>query len=333
MNAPFLHAEIVRDQQALAALAPRWWLLWQHSPSATPFQSPAWLIAWWRQFAPGELATIAVWRGSRLAGLAPFYIEHGERGRRLLPVGISLSDYLDVLIEPIGHEAVEQAMMEAARSLSWRTWELEEAAPDSRAARLRCPEWLVLSTAAQSACPVIELQGATDLAGCVPAKRRRQLRRALAFAAHRGPTAIMPADARPGYFLDHLFRLHAACWRSRGQPGVLADPKVSSFLVEALPALAAHQLARCYLLEIGGVVAGAYLGLLDRGRAYAYLGGFDPAFADESPGSILIGHAIGEAIREGAAEFHFLRGGEAYKYSWGAADRWNVKQTFARLIP
>jgi CelD/BcsL family acetyltransferase involved in cellulose biosynthesis len=333
MNAPFLHAEIVRDEQGLAELAPQWWALWQHAPSATPFQSPAWLAAWWRHFAPGELATIAVWRGSRLAGLAPFYIEHGERGGRLLPVGISLSDYLDVLVEPVGHEPVEDAMMEAARSLSWQTWELEEAAPHSRAVRLRCPEWLILRSAEQSPCPVIELHGATGLAACVPAKRRRQLRRALAFAARRGPTAIVPADARPGYFLDQLFRLHAACWEARGQPGVLADPKVRSFLEEALPALSHRQIARCYLLEIGGVTSGAYLGFLDRGRAYAYLGGFDPAFADESPGSILIGHAIGEAIREGAAEFHFLRGAEAYKYSWGAADRWNRKQTFARSKP
>jgi CelD/BcsL family acetyltransferase involved in cellulose biosynthesis len=333
MNAPFVHAEIIGDAQALEALAPHWWELWQHSPSATPFQSPAWLIAWWRHFAPGELATVAVWRGSRLAGLAPFYIEHGEHGDRLLPVGISLSDYLDVLVEPLGHDAVEDAMMEAARSLSWRMWELDEAAPDSRALGLRCPEWLALRSTEQSVCPVIELTGATDLADCVPPKRRRQLRRSLAFAARRGPVVIIPANARPGCFLDQLFRLHAACWGARDQPGVLAAPKVRDFLEDALPAIAARHLARCYLVEIGGVVAGAYLGFSDRGRAYAYLGGFDPAYADESPGSILIGHAIGEAIREAATEFHFLRGGESYKYRWGAVGRWNRKQTFARSKP
>jgi CelD/BcsL family acetyltransferase involved in cellulose biosynthesis len=330
MNAPFLHAEIVRDAGSLGALAPQWWELWQNSPSATPFQSPAWLIAWWRRFGPGDLATIAVWRGSRLTGLAPFYLERGARGDRLLPLGISLSDYLDLLVEPIGHELVEAAILEAARSLDWRTWELEEAAPHSRALRLRCPDGLTLSSAEQSACPVIELTGSADLAGCVPGKRRRQLRRSLARAAERGAIAIVPAETRPIHFLHELFRLHAACWRARREGGVLTDPGVREFLADALPALAARRLARCYLVEIGGAVTGAYLGFLDRGRAYAYLGGFDPDFADASPGSILIGHAISEAIREGAAEFHFLRGREAYKYQWGALDRWNRKQTFGR---
>lgn len=330
MNAPFLHAAIVREAGALEALAPDWWELWQHSPRSTPFQSPGWLTAWWRHFQPGELATIAVWRGSRLVGLAPFYLERDGHGNRLLPLGISLSDYLDLLVEPIGHQPVEEAIVEAARSLDWRSWELDEAAPHSRALRLRCPDGLALAGREQSACPVIELSGGPDLAGCVPGKRRRQLRRSLAHAAARGPTAVMRAESRPLYFLNELFRLHAAGWNARGEDGVLADPKVRDFLTEAVPAIGARGLARCYLVEIGGKVAGAYLGFLDRGRAFAYLGGFDPAFADASPGSILIGHAIAEAIREGAAEFHFLRGREAYKYQWGAVDRWNCKQTFTR---
>lgn len=59
----------------------------------------------------------------------------------------------------------------------------------------------------------------------------------------------------------------------------------------------------------------AYYGFLGRGRAYAYLGGFNLAFEEASSGAILIGHAGGEAIDEGAREFHFLCGREAYKYS------------------
>ena len=80
----------------------------------------------------------------------------------------------------------------------------------------------------------------------------------------------------------------------------------------------------------GGALAGVYYGMQHAGRAYAYLGGFDPAFEEASPGAILIGHAIAEAIGEGAGEFHFLRGREAYKYSWGAADRWNQRRLWTR---
>ena len=85
-----LTTEILPDADAFAALAPAWWELWRRAPGATPFQSPAWLIPWWRRFAPGELFTIAAYRCGQLIGLAPLYIENGAYGRRVLPVGISL---------------------------------------------------------------------------------------------------------------------------------------------------------------------------------------------------------------------------------------------------
>jgi CelD/BcsL family acetyltransferase involved in cellulose biosynthesis len=85
-----------------------------------------------------------------------------------------------------------------------------------------------------------------------------------------------------------------------------------------------------WLLRLGDEIAGAYYGFHQQDRAYAYLGGFDPAFEFESPGTILVGHAIAEARREGAREFHFLRGREAYKYEWGAEDRWNQRRSFRR---
>ena len=51
---------------------------WQASPSATPFQSPAWLIPWWDVFGPGVLAVHAVYAGDELVGLAPLYHERGR---------------------------------------------------------------------------------------------------------------------------------------------------------------------------------------------------------------------------------------------------------------
>ncbi|MDW6023577.1 GNAT family N-acetyltransferase [Mesorhizobium sp. BAC0120] len=331
MNAHSLHAEIIRAPEALEASCQGWWELWRRCSSATPFQMPPWLMAWWRCFAPGELATIAVWRGSRLVGLAPFYDEQSAQGHRLLPLGISVSDYLDVLIEPEGQESIGAAMIDAGRSLAWQSWELEELHPDAHALALPCPDTLCCRRVDQSVCPVIELRGKPDLAGCVPARRRRQLRRAQAAANRIGEATITAAQSRPSYFLDHLFRLHAACWQVRGEAGVLDHPAVRRFHREVLPILADHGVARCYLLDIGGIVAGAYYGFLDRGRAYAYIGGFDPEFAEQSPGSILIGHAIAEAIRAGASEFHFLRGRESYKYSWGAVDRLNQKLVYSRV--
>ena len=327
-----LRSEIIRDGQALVALAPQWWALWRRCPSATPFQTPGWLLPWWRHFSPGRLATIAVWRDGQLAAFAPFYLEDGREGKRLLPVGIALSDYLDVLIEPGMEDEAAALIFEAGLSLDWDRWEFEELRPEALATALVSPSIVANSADEQSACPVIALAGGDDLAGCVPARRRRQLRRAHAAAARRGPVTIEAVSGETGTFLDCLFRLHGRRWSERGEQGVVSEKSVRDFHRDTLQALSSAGLARCYQIRIGGSVAGAYYGMCDGRRAYAYLGGFDPAFSEESPGSILTGHAIAEAIREGAAEFHFLRGREAYKYSWGATDRWNRRRTFRRVI-
>ncbi len=127
-----------------------------------------------------------------------------------------------------------------------------------------------------------------------------------------------------------MIRLHSLRWESRGEAGVLADPRVRDFHTRSLPRLAAARLARLYALQIGDAVAAVYYGFLHNDHAYGYLTGIDPEFEHESPGTLLLAHAMEEAIREGAREFHFLRGGEAYKYGWGAVDRWNRRRVFTR---
>lgn len=86
-----------------------------------------------------------------------------------------------------------------------------------------------------------------------------------------------------------------------------------------------------YRLAIGGQAAALYYGFSDHCRSYAYLGGFDPRYDDCSPGSLIIAHAISEAMREGAREFHFLRGDESYKSAWGATRRCNQIRRFLRV--
>ncbi|RWK57610.1 GNAT family N-acetyltransferase [Mesorhizobium sp.] len=326
-----LRSEIIDDPAALAALAPRWRELWAHSRTATPFQSPAWLVPWWRAFAPGELATIAVWRGDDLVGLAPLYLEHATSGSRLLPVGISLSDYLDVLCLPGIEAAVAAVIADRVVAIDWSQWILPDLPAGAAGLTIAHPALEAVQLVDHAACPVLSIAGDDALAVCVPARRRRQLRRAHNAARRRGRVSIIPAQADLKAFFDHLIRLHRARWAGRGD-GVLADPVAEEFHRQALPMLAEQGLVRCWLVAIDDAVVGAYYGFHYRHRAYAYLGGFDPDYAEESPGAILIGHAIAEAAREGAREFDFLRGQESYKYGWGAVDQWTMRKVWTRSM-
>src|SRR2546423_1083355 len=70
----------------------------------TPFQSPAWLIAWSKHLARGELLVLSFTREENLVGIAPFHIlVDRTETKQVLLLGTGISDYLDIITAP-GYE-------------------------------------------------------------------------------------------------------------------------------------------------------------------------------------------------------------------------------------
>ena len=311
-------AAVVSDIGGLEALGTAWWTLFDACPEATPFQSPAWLIAWWRAFHPGDLRTVAIRDGERLVGLAPFYVERAIAGDRLLAVGIGISDYLDVLVAPDCRGAVLSALAAAIEGLpGWQEWELTDMAPFAAGRGLP-----VRSGCASEEVPAAARYGLrleNEPARLMPGQKARKLRQAEHRARRDGGYTILEADAASlERLLNRLIDLHRERWTARGETGVFADPRVERCHREALPQLLERGMLRLYGLERRGRITAVQLAFAHRRRAYAYLGGFDPADALVSPGTLLTAHAIRQARREGCRWFDFLKGDEAHKLSWGA---------------
>jgi CelD/BcsL family acetyltransferase involved in cellulose biosynthesis len=322
-----VQVNLILNRSALRRLLPEWWGLWQRAVAATPFQSPAWLVPWWETYHSGDLFMIAVRVHGELVGLLPLYREVGQYGRRLLPIGISVSDYFDALVDPAHRGVVQVGFLEALAGNAdlWDTLSLEEMSEWAEGHDLPMPEGFAIEDARQSACPVL---GLATLQGTP-----RRIRKALRRAVRLGPMRIVAADAsQVEPLLEILIGLHTRRWQSRGEPGVLSDERIQAFHRAAAPRLQAAGLLRFYGLEIAGEIVGAYYGFVHRGRAYGYLSGFDPRYTPESPGTILLDHAIRQAAAEGCTEFDFLRGQEAYKYAWGAVDRWTLRRTITRSV-
>lgn len=314
--------------EQIERLIPEWSALWRRQPTASPFLSPAWLMPWWRSFGNGVADILTARDGGALVGLLPLY-RYDEAGRRkILPIGIGVSDYFDALIDPSAPTAAQEMFAAIEDIPDWDECYLPELAPD--AALLACarPD----SRIATVSCPVLELPGSLDApGGAIPRKMLRDLRQAATRAAAVGPVVFERADAETlDAAMQDFFRLHQRRWQSRGESGVCADPAVRAFQLESARAMLQAGLLRLYTLRVGGAALAVYFGFLRGERAYAYLGGFDPDRPRLSPGAQIVGYAIAEAIAEGAREFHFLRGGEAYKYAWGAVDRWNTAVTLRR---
>ena len=330
---PLLRIEVIGDAEPLFALEAAWWDLFARCPTATPFRSPAWLLPWWQTFAPGPLRTVAVWQGDTLVALAPLYLE--EASGRLLPLGIGLSDDLDMLVAPDAGADVGPAILDAlAQAAGWSVLSLEELSCNSMCLKWKAPAGWSNDQAVQSRCPTLAWDDVgTDIGAVVPPGKLRKLRMARHRAERREATIEI---ATPETALDHLealFHLHAARWESRGEAGVLADPAVQAFHRDATPRLAAAGLLWATLLRIEGQVAGVFHGLRRGQTLFAYLGGFDPAFAFESPGTVLMGHALDTMLAGGAGALNLLRGAEPYKYEWGAVDRINARRALRRPEP
>jgi CelD/BcsL family acetyltransferase involved in cellulose biosynthesis len=69
--------------------------------------------------------------------------------------------------------------------------------------------------------------------------------------------------------------------------------------------------------------------MLKKGKVYYYYtSGFSPGFKKFSPGSILIFKIVENAVQNGIKQINFLKGGEEYKYKWGAKDNYTYKIIF-----
>ena len=160
-------------------------------------------------------------------------------------------------------------------------------------------------------------------AGLQP-KFRRNLRVAEDRLRRTAPSSCPRQPQDTAEFMRALFRLHAARWQERSEPGMLADGRAATVpsrcrrapgharpFCGCPPSACAARSSRC------STTCGATTACI------AYLSGFDPAHARNSPGAALLAFAIRSALEEGATEIDFLRKREEFKYQWGARDRVN----------
>jgi CelD/BcsL family acetyltransferase involved in cellulose biosynthesis len=297
----------------LAALRPAWLDLWARC-GGDPFAHPDWLTAWWSVFAPGPAVTATVWRGRDLVAFAPLYRD--PVSRLVLPVGGGPSDRTDVLVDPVATGAGESlaAAIDSAAGEADILW--PDVPVDAAILALDPPPGRRRTVVPGAVTLAIDLgQGV----GAVPAARWRKWRMAGHRAARRGGLALVDAGSfGPTAFARQLVTLNAARF-DPAAGGVFGDPRMAVFVAQALPALAAAGLLDGRVALIGGEVAGVQCGFHAGRRGHAWLGGFDPRFARESPGTLLLGDAVRRAVARGDEALDLLRGAESYKSGWGAA--------------
>ena len=176
----------------------------------------------------------------------------------------------------------------------------------------------------QEVCPFLALPGTpAALSSILPSRLRQNLRYYQRRWRRRG-----------GRVRDGFGSIRRGVPRSvlHAAPGALETPRApgrvrwkSGACVprEAAAGLLERGWLRLHVLRFNGEIAAAPTASSRAAGPFITRAGFRPELGRFSPGSLLLAHAVEAAAREGACEFDFLRGGEAYKDLWGARDRTN----------
>jgi CelD/BcsL family acetyltransferase involved in cellulose biosynthesis len=321
-----MSTEVIASSDQLAALAPAWDSLWRRTPDATPFQSPHWLMPWLRHYgAGGELATVVTKDGDALTSIAPLYILREDDESVGLLLGTGISDYLDILGDG-------EAALDALRALDCQLWDLQQLRPSSPLLTASLPDGLSENVEDQEPCPVLSIAGAgEELSHLLSTHARKKVRYYRRSLERLGDVRVETAsEANLDEMLDALYLLHAARWQRRNLPGVLADPTVQQFHRDAARNLLGAGALRMYATRSGDRIVAIFYGFAHGETVYYYLSGYEPELEKLSIGTLIVAHAVEEAVRDGATSFDFLRGAEEYKYTWGAKDRMNRRRQIFR---
>lgn len=318
-----LRVRALSDVREMTRLSAEWEDLWSRCPAATTFQRPEWLLAWMECFCPREPWLLEVRDEGRLIALAPFLFYRQGADRLLALAGGGVSDYLDILVDPVYLQpALSSIWQEVLRQQNeWDAISLTDLSPVS-------PLLLVPPLAPEctihlhDSCSVLEIPAEIeDLKVAVPAHKLANLRNARRRMEKAGTCQLQIAQADTLQdALESLFRLHKTRWNKEAQPGVLSDSAVQSFHSRVAPQLLTKGLLRLYTLFLNSESIACLYTLFEKGQVLCYMQGFDPQFAQLSPGTQVLGAVLEDAVRAGKNKVNFLRGREPYKYSWGVKD-------------
>jgi CelD/BcsL family acetyltransferase involved in cellulose biosynthesis len=312
-----VEVEEVVSAGALAGHREEWNRLLETAPEAEVFQSYEWLTAWldafWRD---RPIAFLFVRESGRLRGLAPLLPDtDGEiwcPGSLVLPVNLHATR-CEILTagEP---RACLQAVVDHLRRtrggfrLGWRATDarspvLAALAEVSGVRRLR--------TLARPGpvSPVARLRGSWEAYLASRSRhvrhelgrKRRRLEREGGFEIRAFTT---PEDWTRAY--PELLRIEDASWKRRTSSAISTDPDVARFYAELGRRSAEAGWLRFHLLRLASRPIAHVYGLAFRDRYYALKTSYDQAYADLSPGSVLVGHALRDACQAGLDTFDFL---------------------------
>ncbi|MFG1671327.1 GNAT family N-acetyltransferase [Streptomyces sp. Y7] len=314
-----LSVEVCTEERAFAELAGEWTRLYRACPSATPFQSHAWLHSWWLSYGTaGRLRLVLVRRGGELVAAAPMMRVHHPLPA-LVPIGGAITDLCDVLIDEAVAAPAAGALAGALGELARTALvDFREVRPGGAMEKVylcwRGPRHRVRD----SLCLELPAMPMAELVGRLPTGRARRIRSKINQLGRIGVESRFVEPEETGAALNRLLALHRLQWEGRQVSTEHLRPRFLEHLVRAAAPLTRTGEAATSEFRLDGSVVAVNITLLSGALAGMYMYGFHPQLRQRrvDVATMLLQASADHAATDGRRSLSLLRGDEPYKYRW-----------------
>jgi CelD/BcsL family acetyltransferase involved in cellulose biosynthesis len=312
-----------------------WNTLLEGSTANGVFLTWEWLRTWWKHLAGRhKLSILALRSEGQLRGLAPLAIRPAAI-KRLFPFrcseflgsGTVGSDYLDLIVHAGWEDqAVEALLPSLNREIRMVEFgQLKAGALAIRLARSLENQGWRSTTIQVGTCPMVDLGNHTwtSYLASLSSEHRYNVRRKTKGLAKKFEVTFerVENDAQRVPVLRTLIDLHKKRWLEHGDSDAFHTPGHEAFHEEFTRLALDRGWLRLHVLRLNGQPASAVYALRYGPSVSFYQSGFDPQYAKYSVGLVAMAMSIQSAIEEGAEEYDFLHGMEAYKFHWANGSR------------
>lgn len=329
-----LTVTLCRHLPDFADLAAEWDALHRRCPTATPFQSHAWLHSWWLSYgAPGRLRVVLARRGGRLIGAAPLMLVHHPMPL-LVPMGGAISDFSDILVDGEDTRAAVTALEHGLhRAAAHTVVDLREVRPDA-SAHLLFEAWSgARGSRPDSTCMELPAGPVEALIGRMTGPRAQRARAKLRRIDALGIECRSVPAHRVAGAIGTLLRLHELQWLGRGVTPEHLRPRFRAHLVRSARRMvpAGEASVREFLLD--GEVVAADLSFRSAQLTGGYLYGAAARLRERKVdiSSMLLRELARESEGLDHGVLSLLRGSEQYKNHWNPVPVVNRRLLLARF--
>ncbi len=327
----FFAIKLAPEEQPPSWLIAAWEELIRSNPNIGLFQSPYWVLNYWRHRRPQKrfLHLFVAMDGARLIGLAP--LVNKPRRPPFLSHWRAVHAEGEYDADWVCHPEYRNTFVRMvcdfleAQKHHWFSYRDEAVREDSG----------VLDSL-QSECerrgipfryqrvrniPFLKTDGHEPIEQRVSRKYRQELRRRERNLGKLGAVTYVDASAvdalslqRP---LEELFRVEAAGWKGRAGSAISQDPRAETFWRAFAEETAKAKLLRLHLLRLCGNAIAGQLGAVLGDTYYSLKLGYDERFKKYGPGALITRFAIQSCIDDPAIDtYDFAGPAMPYMSNW-----------------